>query len=581
MTISANTFVELLRSRAVEQAKNKAYIFLSDGESEEIPITYGELDRQARAIAATLQQWEGKGERALLLFPPGLEFISAFFGSLYAGGVAVPVYPPDPFRLKRSLPRLQTIIQDARAKFVVTTQQILSLGESLLDEVPELKEMQWIATDTLKRGAEENWREPSINRDTLAFLQYTSGSTGTPKGVMISHGNLINNAQYIHHVEGTPPHRTGVFWLPLYHDMGLIGGVLQPLYYGDPSILLSPLDFLQRPMRWLQAISRYRATHSAAPNFAYDLCVRKITPDERSKLDLSSWCIAYNGAEPIRKETLDRFCVAFEPCGFRRNAFYPVYGLAEATLLVSSGLQEDTPVCCSVQGDALKSKRIKVSSPDAPGARSLVSSGRPHLDTKFVIVDPNSQTRCAPDEIGEIWVSGKNVARGYWNRPQETKEIFQAFLQDPAEGPFLRTGDLGFIKEGELYITGRLKEMIIIRGQNYYPQDIEHTVEKSHPALRPGCGAVFSIERDGEERLVLVHEVDNRRKFDIHEVVAAIQQSAIDNYEIRIHHVVLIEPKSLPKTSSGKIQRHECRNEFLAGTLQVWKGVSDLDLSHA
>jgi acyl transferase domain-containing protein/acyl carrier protein len=344
---------------------------------------------------------------------------------------------------------------------------------------------------------------------------------------------------------------------------------------------MSPVSFIQQPIRWLRAISRYKATHSGGPNFAYDLCARKITPEQHTTLDLSSWCVAFDGAEPIRKDTLERFAEAFEPCGFRRSALYPCYGLAEATLKVSGGPKKDLPVFCTVQEAALEQNRVVETSEVQQRVRTLVGLGRSAPDAKIVIVDSESLTQCEPGQVGEIWVSGPSIARGYWKRPEETEQIFRAHLADTGEGPFLRTGDLGFLKDGELFFTGRQKDLIIIRGQNHYPQDIELTVERSHPSLRPGCGAAFSVDVAGEERLVVVAEVNRRYQpqgsvpLDVLAVVGAIRQAVAERHELQVHAVLLLESGSVPKTSSGKIQRQACKNDFLAGRLDLvgeWRG---------
>ena len=564
-----STLVNLLRWRALNQPDQRVYTFLVDGETEEVHLTYGELDRQARAIAASLQSLGATGERALLLYPPGLEYIAGFFGCLYAGVIAVPAYPPDPARLDRTLPRLQAMVADAQATVALTTAPILSMAEFVFAQAPDLAALQWLTTDTLADGTEDGWQEPALTGDSLAFLQYTSGSTRTPRGVMLSHDNLLYNSSLIRQAMEVTPDAIVVSWLPPYHDMGLIGAILQPLYAGCTCILMSPVSFLQRPFRWLQAISRYRATISGGPNFAYDLCVRKITPEQRATLDLSCWSLAFNGAEPVRSQTLDRFAAAFEPCGFRREAFYPCYGLAEATLIVSGGLRSVPPVIHTVQGAALEQNRVVDASATDEDARALVGCGQNLPGQKIVIVDPETLVQCPPDQVGEIWVAGPSVAQGYWNRPEETEQTFRAYMADTGEGPFLRTGDLGFMRDGELFITGRIKDLIIIRGRNHYPQDIELTVEQSHPALRPGCGAAFSVDVSGEERLVVVQEVYTNRPWDPDEVVGAIRQAVAETHEVQVYAVVLIEPRSIPKTSSGKIQRRACRAMFLAGTLDV------------
>jgi amino acid adenylation domain-containing protein/thioester reductase-like protein len=565
-TFEFSTLVDLLRWRALHQPDRRAYTFLLDGEAEEVCLTYGELDRQARAIGAWLQSLGMAGEGALLLYNPGLRYIAAFFGCLYAGVVAIPAYPP---RRRRTLPRLQAIVADAQAKVVLTTAPIKSAVERLIGQTSDLQALQWLTTDGPESGMENDWHSPGVTADTLAFLQYTSGSTGTPKGVMLSHGNLLYNQRMIQQAFEHTEQSIVVGWLPLYHDMGLIGNVFQPLYVGIPCILMSPIHFLQQPLRWLRAISSYKATTSGGPNFAYDLCVQKSTPEQRAMLNLSSWNLAFSGAEPVRAETLERFAACFEPCGFRREAFYPCYGLAEATLFVSGGKKATPPVVRTFQGGTLEQHRVIETSTENDDARTLVSCGQTLLDQKAVIVHPESLTKCPPDQVGEIWVAGPCVAQGYRNRPEETKHTFQAYLADTGEGPFLRTGDLGFLKDGELFITGRLKDLIIIRGRNLYPQDIELTVERCHPALRSGCGAAFAVEVAQAERLVVVQEVERHQSPDLDAVVDAIRRAVAEEHEVQVYAVVLIKTGSIPKTSSGKIQRHACRARFLAGSLEV------------
>ncbi|MCW5315189.1 AMP-binding protein [Nostoc sp. KVJ3] len=562
-----STLIELLSYRAKNQPDKTAYIFLRDGETEENSLTYGELDLQARSLATHLQSLLSPGDRALLLYPPGLEFITAFFGCLYAGAIAVPAYPP---RANMNLLRLQAIVKNAQAKVVLTTKSLLDNLESHLVENPELATMRWLNSDRIDTNLSSNWQKPKLDRDTVAFLQYTSGSTGMPKGVAIAHGNLLCNQRSIRMGFGHTDKTIFVGWLPLFHDMGLIGNVLQPLYLGIPSILMSPVAFLQKPFSWLQAISRYKATTSGGPDFAYDLCVRKITPEQLSSLDLSSWEVAFNGAEPVRGETLERFANYFAPCGFRREAFYPCYGMAEATLFISGGLKTASPILYQVKGAALEENRV-VAAESGEGTKTIVGCGRTWLDEKITIVDPESLTQCPSGKVGEIWVSGSSVASSYWNQPEKTAETFQGYLADTGEGPFLRTGDLGFLQDGELFVTGRLKDVIIIRGQNHYPQDIELTVQKSHSGLRSHCGAAFTIEQKGQQRLVVVQEVERTylRRLDIQEVVGNITEAVVDNHGLQVYATVLIKPGSIPKTSSGKIQRHACKRGFLDGTLNV------------
>ena len=569
--LNGSTVVDVLRNRALQQPAQRAFTFLLDGETESASLTYQELDRYSRAIASQLQALGLSGERALLLYPSGLDYLAAFFGCLYAGVVAVPAYPP---RNHRNTPRIVSVIEDAQAAIALTTTTVQSKIQSLLTEQADLNSLQWLTTDNLTPGIETAWSTPKIQPDTLAFLQYTSGSTGTPKGVMVSHGNLLHNAAVTYQFMEHSPNSTFVSWLPMYHDMGLIGGILQPLYGGFPCVLMPPAAFLQRPYHWLQAISSYRGTTSGAPNFAYELCVQKVTPEQRSTLDLSSWSVAFNGAEPIRQQALERFAAYFIDCGFRPESFYPCYGMAEATLMVSGGAKATLPKTKVVQKTALERHQVIAADTEAE-AQILVSCGRTLPQQQIVIAHPETLTRCPPGEVGEIWVSGPSVGHGYWNRLEATQQAFQADLAD-TKGPFLRTGDLGFLDNGELFITGRVKDLIIIRGRNLYPQDIELTVEKSHPALRAGGGAAFSVEVESEERLVLVQELEFRQQANLEEVVSAIRQAVAAEHEVQAYAVVLIKPGSIPKTSSGKIQRRACKAEFLQGTLEI-RGSSILE----
>jgi len=579
--MDGDTLVAILRRRAVEQADARAYTFLADGEEQEAPLTYGELDRRARAVAARLQELGLAGERAILVYPSGLDYLAGFFGCLYAGVVAIPAYPPRP---NRSAARLQAIVRDARAAAALTTADLLAALAAHLPEAPDLAALRWLATDALDLDGADAWRDPLAGLATLALVQYTSGSTATPRGVMITHGNLLHNQAMIQRAFPQPADALCLGWLPPYHDMGLIGQVLQPLYAGYPCVFLSPSAFLQRPSRWLRALSRYGATVSGGPNFAYELCIEKATPELCEELDLHRWQGAYNGAEPIRPETIDRFATAFAGCGFRRQAFYPCYGLAEATLIVS-GMKGATPepVLRSFRATGLEEGLADAGEAVAAGAgekvRTLVSSGGLLDGQRVAIVDPDGARELPACRVGEIWVMSGSVAQGYWGRAEETASTFGARLEDGA-GPFLRTGDLGFVADGELFVTGRRKDVIIVRGRNHYPQDLEWTAERSHPHLLRGAGAAFSVDAGGEERLVIVQEVDRRRlrRLDAGAVTGAIRRAVAEEHEVEVHAVLLVRPLSLPKTSSGKIQRHLCREAFVAGSLPTvgeWRAVAD------
>ena len=579
----APTLVDLLRQRAAYRPHDRAFTFLLDGEHEELNITYAELDRKARAVGAWLMDRGMTGKRALLLYPSGLDFITAFMGCLYGGAIAVPAYPP---RKNRSVERIEAIAADADAAVALTTRDVLDRFESLGATAPSLDHLTWQVDSELDLTWGDRWDRPDIDGDTLAFLQYTSGSTGTPKGVMLSHENLLHNSLRIMQAFEITRSQSGVFWLPSFHDMGLIGGILVPLYGGKFNVLMSPVAFLQKPLRWLQAISKYRATISGGPNFAYELCVRKITPEQRATLDLSSWSLAFNGAEPVRAETLDAFCEAFAPCGFRREAFFPCYGLAESTLMVTGGMKFEPPVIRTFDAGSIETGAAVARSGFAPGTRRLVGSGR-ELDGQDVrIVDPHTNEALPPGMIGEIWVSGPSVAQGYWNRSDETQATFGAMLArpdsgserqslktwQPNPGPYLRTGDLGFFDNGELFVTGRLKDLIIIRGRNHYPQDIEQTVETSAGALiRAGSVAAFSVDVEGRERVVVVAELERgkRDSDEMSESLDRIRRQLAIEHEIALEGIVLVRPNSIPKTSSGKIQRHACKRQFLDGTLEV------------
>ena len=580
--IKAATLVDILQDRASLQPHQTIYNFLVDGETEEISLNYRQLEQKAKAIAAYLQSFCSPQDRILLLFPAGLDYITAFFGCLYAGVIAIPAYPPRP---NRSLDRIYNILQNAQTDIALTNSETMQGLERQLEGATELQSLRWVVTDTIDDRATSSWHQPNVSEDDLAFLQYTSGSTAKPKGVRIAYKNLLHNLEAIHRCFRHSPQSKGVIWLPPYHDMGLIGGVLQPLYGDFPVTLMSPLMFLQNPLRWLKAISRYRATTSGGPNFAYDLCVRKFKPEQLRGLDLSSWEVAFNGAEPINHETLNSFAETFAPYGFNYSAFYPCYGMAEATLIISGGSNNAAVVTKTVQGKALEQNKIAIAKIGEPHPHTLVSCGRGLTDQKLAIANPETLASCQPGEVGEIWVSGSSIARGYWRQPEITEATFNAYLQDTQEGPFLRTGDLGFINRGELFFTGRLKDMIVIKGRNHYPQDLEKTVEAITSWIRPSCVASFSVEIKGEEKLIVLAEVErrywssNRLKakseatssqamVSVKDLTQLIRREIAKNHDLQVYTTLLLKPGSLPKTSSGKIQRHACRAEFLANTLE-------------
>jgi len=532
MPFAISNLVTLLQKRVQENPEAPAYIFLSGKDFQQSILTYSHLDAQARTVAGLLQNVAERGERALLLYPPGLDFIAAFFGCLYAGIIAVPAYPP---RLNRNALRITAIAEDSGARLALSTAAIVGRLESLTAHTPDLGKMQWLATDQLPGSLAESWRAVAIETAGLAYLQYTSGSTATPRGVMITHSNVLHNSDYLAKAFRHSREDRSLSWLPHFHDLGLVHGILQPLYSGFPGYLMAPMSFLQRPLDWLRAISQFHITHSDGPNFAYELCATKVPEEEKAGLDLSSWIMALNGAEPLFPETMDRFAAAFANYGFVRTAFYPAYGLAEATLVVSGAKDENQAGCCCVSAGALERNKIVFVRNDQPGARILSASGMFGPGMDVAIVDPESSRRCAEDEIGEVWVSGPSAALGYWQRPEETALTFGARLENGDERRFLRTGDLGFIHEGHLYITGRLKELIIIRGRNYYPQDIERTARESCHSSQLGTGAAFSISAGAGERLVLVQEISRHAHVDAEQVFASIRTAIAEEYDVQPH----------------------------------------------
>jgi amino acid adenylation domain-containing protein/non-ribosomal peptide synthase protein (TIGR01720 family) len=579
--ITVSSLVELLQQRAASAPERVAYRFLGDGETGESRITYGELNLRARSIAACLQEMGACGERALLLYPAGLAYVEAFFGCLYAGVIAVPAYPP---RLNRNAQRLQAIATDAGATVALTNAALLTKMESIATQMPGLARVRWLATDRFDGSRAGTYLEPELSAESLAYLQYTSGSTATPKGVMVTHGNVLHNSASIHRGFAHTPDSRALTWLPHFHDMGLIDGIIQPLYGGFPAILMSPASFLQHPLRWLEAVTRFQITHTGGPNFAYDLCVRRVNTEQRARLDLRSWRVAYNGAEPVRFETLRRFADEFRECGFRWEAFYPAYGLAEATLKVTGGSSTEPPVICTVRTDALEQHRVVEAVPEQDDSRTLVGSGRAGLDTEIEIVDAETFRRCATEEVGEVWVYGPGVAAGYWGRTEETERTFHARRAEAdeselvSEKTYLRTGDLGFVRDGELFVTGRGKDLIIIRGRNLYPHDLELAIEQCHEALRAGGGAAFSLEVEGEERLIVVQELEARRRADTSALVELIRQTLAEEFEVQPYAILLVKAGSVPKTSSGKIQRGACRTMFETGSfdaLAEWRAPLD------
>jgi amino acid adenylation domain-containing protein len=570
--LECSTVVDLLGHWAKEQPDRLAYTFLSHRGTVEFAVTYAELEASARAVATILRARANPGDRAILFYPPGREYVRAFFGCLYAGIIAVPAYPPSATLDKSNAARLRAMVVDSGARFLLSTEGLTEQLRAGFIKSTGLEDREWIATDVAVAAA---GGPQVVAPESLAFLQYTSGSTGLPKGVMVSHRNLFHNIATIGQAFRMTRESVGVIWLPPYHDMGLIGGILGGISTGMHTVLMSPATFILRPARWLEAITKYRGTVSGGPNFAYDLCVKMIPPEERTEIDLSSWERAFTAAEPIHAATLDRFSAAFAPQGFRRSMFYPCYGLAESTLMVTGATAGEEPVLdtppttSEVPGTGLKR--------DA----RLVGCGKTRLGARVMAVDTETRAPQPAGCVGELWVHGPSVAGGYWNDPRRTSETFGAYLAS-GEGPFLRTGDLGFVRDdGEVFVTGREKDLIIVRGRNCHPQDIEWTVENCHPGMRPASGAAFSIDLHGEERIVVVHEfsrkrrnegaaTDAREEYDPADAVRLARQAVVSEHSLGLHAVVLVRPATIPKTSSGKVQRHAVKAAYLAGALDSW-----------
>jgi acyl-CoA synthetase (AMP-forming)/AMP-acid ligase II len=554
------TLAHLLRHHAAHTPQRTLYRFLRNDGLPDDTLTYSELDAAAAHLAQPLLGH--RAQRALLLYPPGLDFIKVFFACLYAGVIPVPVYLPN--TRAEHWDRLAAIARDAGATLLLLDRQHASAVHGWLAQAQPPLPLTPIVTDEAPAGGQAAPFE--LQPGALAFLQYTSGSTGEPKGVMVTNDNLIANQRLIQEKFGHDSGTVVVGWLPQYHDMGLIGNILQPLYLGATAVLMAPLTFLQQPVRWLEAITRYRASTSGGPDFAYRLCAERITEEQKHGLDLSSWTLAFNGAEPVSANTLDRFCAAFGHVGFHRKSFFPCYGLAEATLLATGTDKHVEPATVWLERDALANNKAVPGAACGAACQPLVSSGDVTSASSLAVVDPRTRQACADHEIGEIWLRGPSVAAGYWQRKALTEQTFGARRAD-GEGPYLRTGDLGFVKDGRLYITGRLKELIIIRGRNLYPQDIEQSVQQAIPGLRHGGGACFSVRPDDEERLVLVQEVERStlRRGDFGHIWEQARQITAEQHGASLSALLLVKPGTIPKTSSGKLRRSACRDGYEHG----------------
>lgn len=548
-----------------------AYALVRDNLELESQLTYGQLERQVRSLAYRLANEVKPGTRALLLYPPGLDVACAFWACVYAGLIPVPAPAPDPIRMKHSVPRLRNIVDDAQASLILTNSSIMALSSEC--SLPKnIGPITWMATDQLVADATDSVSidMPRLDSSALAYLQYTSGSTASPRGVVISHGNVLAHCKALTLAGQVEDSSRSLCWLPYFHDYGLLHGIIAPFYAGIPAYLMSPITFLRRPLRWLDAVDRFAITHSGGPNFSYDACLRAARQQPDWQADLSSWKVASCGAEPIHPDTVRRFIETFGPRGFKPASFSPAYGLAEATLLVTMKPVPVEPTFLTVDAEALADSIVKESVPSNRGTRTLVGCGEPLEETCVKIVNPTTLLECPSGVVGEVWLSGTGIASGYWKKQDETETTFKATLPESGEKLYLRTGDLGFLHRGELFLTGRLKDLIIVRGRNYYPHDLEWTAQQAHTGLRRGCGAAFSIESETGERVVLVHEIEKQvSDSDLTNIVNCIRRVLADEYELEIHTVMLVKSGTIPRTSSGKIQRGASRAAFESGQLTV------------
>ena len=567
---NCTTYTQVIKNWAKIKPDHTVFRFLQNGVDENESFTYKQLQARSEALGATMQKLGTNGDRVLLLFQPGLSYVASLFACFYSGFVAVPAYPP---KRNKGIDRIHTIIKDADAKICLVSQQIYNDISKNLQNDEILNKLQWIVYEDITDEKAVDFIETEISANDVALLQYTSGSTGAPKGVMITQLNILYNSEYIRQSFGLNSSSVGVNWLPIFHDMGLIGGVLQAAYIGGVNIGMPPMAFLKRPYNWLKAIEKYKGTTAGGPNFSFDYCIQKVTDEECKSLDLSTIEVFFCGAEPIRKSTFNAFADKFRVSNSIENQLYPCYGMAETTLIVTGGFQKSKPKYLNIDANALSENNVKIIN---EGGVSLVGCGHTWMETVVEIVNPNTFEKVKSNEVGEVWIGGPTVAAGYWNKPDETNRIFGTSIANSGSDRFLRSGDLGFIHENELYITGRLKDLIIIRGVNHYPNDIEFTIQQTIPELRQNGGAAFSVVEADVEHLVVVQELERTamRNTDFDKIMENIRQVIAQEHELDVYSIVLIRAGSIPITSSGKIQRRQTKYHYLSNELSVvaqWK----------
>ncbi len=562
-----DTYIEVIKNRTLQKPDHIVFRFLNDGVTESESLTYIELETRSKALGASMQEYGEKGDRVLLLFPAGLDYIASIFSCFYSGFIAVPAYPP---RRNQKIHRLKSIIEDSKAKICILSHKVYETIERNFSEDPDLQNINWIIYEDIKDDNYKNFKEPLIKEDDIALIQYTSGSTGSPKGVMLTQLNLLYNSEYIRQAFDFNENSVGVNWLPIFHDMGLIGGVLQAAYLGVQNVGMPPTAFLKSPYNWLKAMEKYKGTTGGGPNFGFDYCLEKISDEQKQELDLKTVRTFYCGSEPVRKHTMIEFSKQF---GIEERQMYPVYGMAETTLIASGGYQTEDPKYLSLKSDYLSKEIIEVAENTNEKVTELVGCGHTWMETEIIIVKPETFEKLDENTIGEIWIKGPTVAKGYWNKPEETERSFNAFTTNTNEGPFLRTGDMGFLREKELYITGRLKDLIIVRGRNYYPNDLEFTIQNCHDDFRNNGVAVISVLKNGEEKLVVVQELERTalRKDNHDELISLIRKVISEEYELDVYAVCLIRTGSIPLTSSGKIQRRQTKYDYLNNDLNIVK----------